>query len=83
MALAVSAFVGVAIGSVSKGAGGGVVNIVQPIQPEITRTNRTNKSTGTPIAHSRACAGKPVIGAKNAAKYTRAIIKESMKIKKP
>jgi hypothetical protein len=35
----------------SSGAGGGVVSIVQPIHPEITRTRSTKSRTGIPIAH--------------------------------
>lgn len=69
----------------SNGAGGGVVSIVQPIHPEITRTSRTNRRTGIPMAH---CC-QPVFcrpgmkGEKNAARYTIAIINEKMKIAKP
>ena len=69
----------------SSGAGGGVVSIVQPIHPEITRTSKTNSRTGMPMAH---CC-HPVFcspgmkGEKNAARYTIAIISERMKIAKP
>jgi hypothetical protein len=35
----------------SSGAGGGVVSIVQPIHPDITKTRRTKRRTGMPIAH--------------------------------
>ena len=69
----------------SSGAGGGVVSIVQPIHPEITRTSKTNSRTGIPMAH---CC-QPVFcrpgmkGEKNAARYTIAIISERMKIAKP
>jgi hypothetical protein len=41
---------GVAV-SGSSGAGGGVVSIVQPIHPDITKTRSTNRRTGMPIAH--------------------------------
>src|SRR5215831_8824200 len=34
--------------SASKGAGGGVVNMVQPIQPVIPRTPRTARTIGIP-----------------------------------
>jgi len=44
-------------GSVSSGAGGGVVSIVQPIQPAITRTRSTKSRTGIPMAH---CCQVPV-----------------------
>jgi hypothetical protein len=54
--------------SVSRGAGGGVVSIVHPIQADITRTSRTNSSTGIPIAHCAQEGGSPMYGAKNAAK---------------
>jgi hypothetical protein len=42
----------VGIGSGSSGVGGGVVSIVQPIHPEITRTNKTKSRTGIPTAQS-------------------------------
>ncbi len=35
----------------SRGAGGGVVIMVQPIHPEITSTRSTKSKTGMPIAH--------------------------------
>jgi len=53
------------VGSCSRGAGGGVVNIVQPIHPKITRTSTTKSRTGNPTAHSLQATGKP----KNGAKY--------------
>jgi hypothetical protein len=34
----------------SSGAGGGVVSIVQPIHPDITKTRSTKSRTGMPIA---------------------------------
>jgi len=40
------------IGSGSRGAGGGVVSIVQPIQPAMTRTSSTKSRTGMPMAHA-------------------------------
>lgn len=70
-------------GSVSSGAGGGVVSIVQPIHPEMTRTSKTNRRTGIPIAHCAQDAGRPTYGAKKAAKYTRAMTIDIMKIAKP
>ena len=69
----------------SSGAGGGVVSIVHPIHPEITKTRSTKSRTGIPIAHH--C--QPVFcnpgmnGEKNAARYTSATIIEMMKIAKP
>ena len=48
------------VGSGSNGAGGGVVSMVQPIQPEITKTNSTNSNTGIPTAHFSHSAGNPM-----------------------
>jgi len=45
-------FVEVIAGSGSSGVGGGVVSIVHPIHPDITRTRRTNNRTGMPTAIS-------------------------------
>ena len=45
----------VAAGSGSSGAGGGVVNIVQPIHPDITRTSNTKSNTGIPTASAYQC----------------------------
>ena len=70
-------------GSVSSGAGGGVVSIVQPIQADITRTSRTKSRTGIPIAQSCQYAGSPTYGAKNNARYTIATMSEIMKMVKP
>ena len=70
-------------GSVSSGAGGGVVSIVQPIQADITRTSRTKSRTGIPIAQSCQNAESPMNGAKNATRYTIATMSEIMKMAKP
>jgi len=86
-----SASVDSGIGSGSRGAGGGVVSIVQPIHPEITRTNRTNSRTGIPTASSCHPVGveglytlRPGIqGEKNAVRYTIATMMDMMKIVKP
>jgi len=48
------------IGSGSNGAGGGVVSMVHPIQPEITKTNSTNSNTGIPTAHFSHSEGSPM-----------------------
>jgi hypothetical protein len=62
----VSALVVVA-GSGSSGAGGGVVSIVHPIQPEITRTSKTKSRTGIPTAKSCQVAdNNPTSGPKKA-----------------
>lgn len=84
-------FAGSGIGSGSSGAGGGVVSIVQPIHPEITRTSRTNTRTGMPTASSCHPVGvdglyilRPGIqGAKKAVRYTIATIMDMMKMTKP
>lgn len=64
---AVDSVAAVGRGSASNGAGGGVVSIVQPIQPDITRTSRTKSRTGIPIAHCCQYIGNPMNGAKKAA----------------
>jgi hypothetical protein len=51
LAVAVAVVVELLILSGSSGAGGGVVSIVQPIHPEITKTRSTNSRTGIPMAH--------------------------------
>jgi hypothetical protein len=71
------------VGSGSRGAGGGVVSIVQPIQPAITKTSTTNNRTGSPMAHSLQTAGSPRSGAKNAIAYTMSTMIESKNIAKP
>ena len=50
--VAVDVFADVIVGSGSSGAGGGVVSIVHPIHPDMTRTRRTNSRTGMPTAIS-------------------------------
>lgn len=79
------------IGSGSRGAGGGVVSMVHPIHPEITRTSRTNSRTGMPTAsscHPVDVDGLYILrpgiqGEKNAVRYTIATIMDMMKIVKP
>ena len=70
-------------GSGSRGAGGGVVSIVQPIHPEITSTNKTKSSTGIPTAKSCQYGDKPTTSPKNATRYTIATIIEIRKMAKP
>lgn len=75
---------GVLIFSGSRGAGGGVVSIVHPIHPEMTRTRRTKSNTGIPMAQSCQVLSKPgMYGEKNAATYTIATMRERRKITKP
>lgn len=78
-------------GSGSSGAGGGVVSIVHPIHPDITRTSRTNNRTGMPTAIScqpEAVDGlnlcKPGIhGEKKATTYAIPTTTEMMKMTNP
>jgi len=78
-------------GSGSSGAGGGVVSIVHPIHPDITRTRRTNSRTGMPTAIScqpEAVDGlnlcRPGIqGEKKATTYATPTTTEMMKMTNP
>ena len=57
--------------------------MVQPIQPDITRTKRTKRSTGIPTARSCHPAGNPIHGAKKATRYTIATTIEMRKMPNP
>ncbi len=48
---------GAEVGSVSSGAGGGVVNIVQPIHMQISSAATTKRKTGIATAHQLSHAG--------------------------
>jgi hypothetical protein len=88
---AAGVFVSLAVGvealtfSGSSGAGGGVVSIVQPIHPEITKTRSTNSRTGIPMAHH--CQfefwSPGMKGEKNATKYTMSTIMDTRNIANP
>jgi len=74
--------------SVSKGSGGGVVIIVQPIHIHMTNAARTNRKTGIATAHQLSHAGQAAKyidtqGAKNAATYIIATISEMSSISPP
>jgi hypothetical protein len=79
----VSLGVELGVGWGSRGAGGGVVSIVHPIQLAITKTSTTNNRTGNPMAHSLQTAGSPKSGAKNAITYTMSTMIEIRNIAKP
>ena len=79
---------GSGVTSVSRGAGGGVVSMVQPIHMQINRAAKTNRKTGIATDHQLSHAGHAerymeTHGAKKPAMYTIATINEMKRINPP